>query len=191
MAEEEIVQEEVVEEEVEETEPETDDDSSPEEEAEEENDPYAGLSEKDLKKRLGKAEKALVKNKKANKPTPPITTPGSNKSDEIPEWGQKILASDAKRQFGYEHDLAPETVDAVFQFTGGKTPTETDMENDAVKAIIKSLQAKKRVAENTPRGGSTPTYKGMTYNETVSSPESTTEDKEAAFKAIQKQHGII
>lgn len=172
------------EEEVEEATPEEQEDQETEEEAEAE-------PEVDWQARALKAEKAIEKAKKKEKAQkPPITTPGSEKSDEIPEWGQKILASDAKRQFGYEHGLAPETVDAVFQFTGGKTPTETDMENDAVKAIIKSLQAKKRVAENTPRGGSAPTYKGKTYAETVTSPDATPEDKQNAFKAAQKKHGI-
>lgn len=158
-----------------------------EQEAEEEETP----DEVDWKARALKAEKAIEKAKKKDKTQPKeVIKPGSEKTDEIPEWGQKILATEEKRKFGYENSLAPETVDAVFQFTGGKTPTEADMEQPAVKAIVKSLEASRRVAANTPRGGSAPTYKGKTYAETVTNQDATTEDKQNAFKAAQKKHGI-
>ncbi len=185
MEEKEIVQEEeVLEEDTTDEEVETDETESEEKDEQPE-------EEIDWKARALKAEKTLIKSKKKPKTKREITQPGSQKSDdEIPEWGQKILATEEKRTFGYEQKLSPETVDAVFQFTGGKTPTEADMEHPAVKAIVKSLEAQVRVANNTPSGGGAPTYKGKTYAETVTAADATSEDKQNAFAATQKKHGI-
>ena len=179
---EEIVQDEVVEEETsEEVEAET-----TEEVPAEETDWKAKAEE--LEKTVKKQERAILKNKKEAKQE--ITNTGSEKSDEIPDWGRKIIASEEKREFGHSHGLTPQTVDAVFQFTQGSMPTESDMENPAVKAIIKSLEASNRVANNTPQGGGQPTYKGKTYAETVTSDDASADDKQSAFEAAKKKHGI-
>lgn len=177
-----IAEEEVEEEEVEEEETEEEPEGEPEGD-----DPYAGLSEADLKKRLAKAEKAIVKNK-AKKPDQPITK--QPKGDEIPEWGKQIIQSEEKRSFGYEHQLSPDQVDAVFRYNGGKKPDEKVLARPEVKAMIKALGAKDRVAANTPRGGTAVVYKGKTFQEIMSDPDASPADKQGAFEAAQKKHGV-
>lgn len=187
MAEEENVHDEIEEQEVEEEE---EVDEEPEEEPQDdpEEDPYAGLSEADLKKRLARAEKAIVKNKKPKQPKAPITK--QPKGDEIPEWGQKIIQSEEKRSFGYERQLSPEQVDAVFRYNGGKAPDDKFLERPEVKAMVKAIGAKDRVAANTPRGGTGVVYKGKTFDEVMTDPKASTADKQGAFDAARKKHGI-
>lgn len=141
-----------------------------------------------VKAKLAKAEALIIKNKKATKQT--IKKPDSTETDEIPDWGKKILSTEEKRTFGYDRKLSPETVDAVFQFTGGKQPTDEDMEHPAVKAIVSSLEAAKRVQANTPKGGSKPVYKGKTYGEIATDKDATPADKQKAFEAAAKAHGV-
>jgi hypothetical protein len=191
MEEEQNVQDEHVEEEVEDEEEVEEED--PEEEPEGDSkgdDPYAGLSESDLKKRLAKAEKAIVKNKgkQPKEPKAPITK--QPKGDEIPEWGQKIIQSEEKRSFGYEHQLSPEQVDAVFRYNGGKAPDEKFLERPEVKAMVKAIGSKDRVALNTPKGGTGVVYKGKTFSEVASDEKSSTADKQAAFEGVRKKHGV-
>lgn len=189
MAEEENVQDEHEEEEGEEEEEVEEEDTEEEPDGDtEDDDPYAGLSEADLKKRLARAEKAIVKNKKPKQPKAPVTKPP--KGDEIPEWGQKIIQSEEKRSFGYEHQLSPEQVDAVFRYNGGKAPDEKFLERPEVKAMVKAIGAKDRVAANTPRGGTGVVYKGKTFDEVMTDPKASTADKQGAFDAARKKHGI-
>lgn len=174
MSEEIVTEEEVLEEEVEET---------TEPEAEEPAD------EVDWEARAKKAEALIVKNKQKPKPEP--TTKPPEQSEDIPEWGQKILSTEEKRSFGYAKGYAPETVDALFKYNSGTAPTDDQLdEDDAMKGIVKTLESKRKNAANTPRGVSTPTYKGKTYADTVTDAEASKEDKQAAFEAQKKARGI-
>lgn len=167
-------EEEVVEEEQETTE------EAPEVEATEE------TEEVDWQARALKAEKAIEKAKKKTKTQPVTKTP---ETDDIPDWGKQILESDKKRSFGYEHNLAPETVDKLYQYAGGELTAEV-LEDPAAKGIVKAMESARKNAANTPKGGSTPTYKGKTYAETVTDKDASKDDKQAAFRAAQKAHGI-
>lgn len=154
------------------------------------NDPYANLSDEELRSRLKKAESALVKNKKKTKQITK-STKAPESEDEIPEWGRRILETELKRQFQSDNKLSADTVDAVFRANGGKMPTAEQMESDElIKSVIRSFESKARVAANTPSGGSTPTYKGKTYAEIVTDKESTQADKQAAFEVARKKHNI-
>lgn len=156
-----------------------------EEEDEGTDDPYAELTLEQAKERLAKAEKAIVKNKK---PKEPITKKQPN--DDIPDWGRKIIESDEKRQFGYQHNFSPEQVDALYRYSGGKTPDENMLKRPEVSAMVKALSQKDRVAANTPKGGNAPVYKGKTFSEVATDSESSKGDKQAAFEATKKKHGV-
>lgn len=173
MSEEIVQEEEVLEEEVEET---------TEPEAEE------SAEEIDWEARAKRAEALIIKNKKESKPEPTKPTPDTEE-DEVPEWGKQILESDKKRNFGYEHNLSPETVDELYKYGGGELSAEL-LESPAAKGIVKAVEGARKNAANTPKGGSTPTYKGKTYAETATNPEATAEEKQAAFDATAKARGL-
>lgn len=165
------------------------DQTVPEPEAEEEQDapedPYANLTPDELKARLKKAEAAIIKNKR---PKQPSSTNPAPKSDDVPDWGKQLLEANEKRDFQFQHNLTPEAVDAVFRANGGKMPTPEQMEGDEViKTIVRTFNAKSRVAANTPRGGALPTYKGRTYAEIATDPNASKADKQAAFEAARKK----
>ena len=140
----------------------------------------------DWKARAEKAEALIVKNKKAPKAAPIKPTPDT--TDEVPEWGKTILEAEAKRVFGHAKGLAPETVDKLYQFSGGQLTDEL-MEDVAAKGIVLAMESARKNAANTPKGGSTPTYKGKTYAETATDPEASDADKQAAFEAAAKRRG--
>lgn len=182
MSQEEIVHQDDHEEELDDTvpEPETDEPADPAQ------DPYANLTEEELRARLRKAEAAIVKNK--TKPKPTKTTNPAPASDDVPAWGKQLLEVNEKRDFQFQHNLSPEAVDAVFRANGGKMPTPEQMENDEViKTIVRTFNAKSRVAANTPSGGGIPTYKGRTYAEVATDPNASKADKQAAFEAARKK----
>ncbi|MDQ0316407.1 hypothetical protein [Amorphus orientalis] len=189
-----LPEEEEVDEEEEEAEEEPDeaDESEEEEEDEPGDDPYADLSHEDAIKRLKKAEKAIAKHKGKGKAPkqPKEPTTKQPKGEEIPEWGQKIIQSEEKRSFGYEHQLSPEQVDAVFRYNGGKVPDEKVLKRPEVKAMIKVLQSKDRVAANTPKGGAGVVYRGKTFSEVTTDPKSSKADKQGAFDATRKRHNV-
>lgn len=161
-------------------------------EPEQPEDPYANLSPEELKARLAKAEKAIVKNKRKPDQTKPVTNKTPVKEpDEKPDWAKEMIIKDAKRDFGYQKQLSPEAVDALFKYNGGQVPSDDMLESDeAAKAIVQRFRSKERVANNTPRGGSVPTYKGKTYAEVAADPSATPADKQAAFEAQAKARGI-
>lgn len=178
-------EEEIEEEEETEEEP----DESGEEEEGDDEDPYPEITDlNEAKKRLKKAETAIVKHKKPKQPKEPITK--KQPEGDIPEWGQKIIQSEEKRSFGYEHQLSPEQVDAVFRYNGGAKPDEKVLARPEVKAMIKALGARDRVAANTPRGGTGVVYKGKTFDEVMTDPKATTADKQCAFDAARKKHNV-
>ena len=191
-----LSEEEEVDEEEEEVEEEPDeaDESEEEEEDEPGDDPYADLSHEDAIKRLKKAEKAIAKHKKhkgkGKAPKQPKEPTTKQPDDTIPEWGQKIIQSEEKRSFGYEHQLSPEQVDAVFRYNGGKVPNEKVLKRPEVKAMVKALQSKDRVAANTPKGGTGVVYKGKTFSEVTTDPKASKADKQGAFDATRKRHNV-
>lgn len=139
----------------------------------------------DWEARAKKAEALIIKNKQ--KPKQTITIKSDSETEEVPVWGQKIIQSEQKREFGHDNKLSPETVDAVFRANGGKMPTETQLEEDELlKTVIQSYRAKERVSKNTPAGGRPPVYKGKTFADVVTSKDSTPTDKQDAFDAARK-----
>jgi hypothetical protein len=146
--------------------------------------------EVDWEARAKKAEALIVKNKKEPKQKQSTNRPQES-GDDVPEWGQRLLELDQKRTFQSDNNLTPDTVDAVFRANGGKMPTAEQMaEDELLKTVVRSYQAKSRVTANTPSGGSAPVYKGKSYGDIVTSPDSTPEDRQAAFEATKKKHGI-
>lgn len=183
-------EEEIEEEEEEEEEP-TDPDPDEGEDEGAADDPYPDLTDlAEAKKRLAKAEKAIVKNKGKQPKEPKAPINKQPKGDEIPEWGQKIIQSEEKRSFGYEHQLSPEQVDAVFRYNGGKAPGKEFLERPEVKAMVKAIGSRERVAINTPRGGTGVVFKGKTFAEVTSDEKSSAADKQAAFEGVRKKHNV-
>lgn len=156
-------------------------------EEEEGKDPYEGLTEEQLKERLTKAEKLIVKNKTTTKPKAPITTqPEGDK----PQWAIDAELRETKRDFAEEHNLTKAQTEAVFRYNGGTAPDEETLALPEVQAMIKALGSKERVAANTPRGSKAPVYKGKTFGEIATDKDATKDDKSAAFAATAKRHGV-
>ncbi len=141
----------------------------------------------DWKARALKAEKTIVDSKKREKKEKPKL---EEKTDEIPEWGQKIIQGEEKRDFGYQKGFSPQVVDALYRYNGGKTPNDEFLEQNDVKALIKSFQSDEKVERNTPKGASGAVYKGKDARETLTDTEATKDDQQKAFEAIGKKHGI-
>lgn len=148
-------------------------------------DPYADLTPEQLKERLSKAEKAIVKSKRTE--AKPITKqPDGDK----PDWAKDAELRETKRDFAEEHNLSKKQTEAVFRYNGGAAPDEETLASPEVQAMIKALGSKDRVAANTPRGGNAPVYKGKTFAEVTSDKASSKDDKKGAFDAVRKKHGI-
>lgn len=87
--------------------------------------------------RAKKAEEALKK----NKPTQP--------DEDIRETVSKLELAETKRQYGYENNLSPAEVDAIFKINSN--PTKETLNDPFVKGGLEAIRASKRLEENTPR----------------------------------------
>jgi hypothetical protein len=56
--------------------------------------------------------------------------------------------------------------------------------------MIKALGSKERVTANSPKGRNAPVHKGKTFAEIATDSSASKEDKNAAFEATKKRHGI-
>lgn len=91
---------------------------------------------------------------------------------------------EAKRQFGFDHNLSPIETDYAYKFSGGK-PTKETLEDEFFIGGLESLRAKQRLANNIPGSSSRSTiFADKSFAET---PE---EDRKKIFetkmKAIKK-----
>lgn len=66
---------------------------------------------------------------------------------------QHLKEVEAKRQFGFEHELSPKETDLAFKFANGK-PTKKTLEDEFFKGGLESLRSKDRLAKNTPGSSS-------------------------------------
>lgn len=129
---------------------------------------------KNVVARAKKAEEELKKLKQQpQKPLP------EKKDDDIRSSVEELKFAEKKRQFGYEHNLAPDEVDAIFKFN--PNPTKEDLDNPFVKGGLEALKAKKRVESNTP----SPSSKIFKVNG-KSWGEMTPEEKEANWSKRQE-----
>ena len=153
-------------------------------EGDEGKDPYADLTQEQLKERLAKAEKLIVR-KKTTKARPITKQPEGDK----PQWAIDAEVREAKRDFAEEHGLSKKQVDAAWRYAGGK-PDEETLNSPEVQAMIKALGAKDRVAANTPKGRNAPVFQGKTFEEIATDPAATKDTKASAFAATAKKHGV-
>jgi hypothetical protein len=89
--------------------------------------------------------------KKLSQPIIPKQEPKID--DEIVKDVNYLKQVEAKRQFGFEHNLSPEETDYAFKFSGGK-PTKEILEDPFFKGGLDSLRAKKRLEANIPGSSS-------------------------------------
>jgi len=102
-------------------------------------------SEDQFKQVIARAKKAEEELKKLKQPQ---QLTAKKEPDDIHLTVQELKLAEKKRQFGYEHSLSPDEVDAVFKIN--QNPTKEDLDNPFVKGGIDALRAKKRVESNTP-----------------------------------------
>lgn len=165
-------------------------DEEEEDEGEDENDSKP-VTLKDLKEfRKGitsELNNRFAARRHANKPpTKPYTKPASDKGgkgEEDPLVGRltAIEVSNAKRDYGYEHNLSPREVDLVFKFANGK-PTAKTLNHPFVKGGLEQLRASSNLRNNTPSGSSSSSFEveGKKFEELDSS------GKQKNFAAKQK-----
>lgn len=119
-------------------------------------------SRKEFDKAVGDAVKAALKSSKnrsgaaertSKKPLSERKRPVSDsRVDEHEKAIADMRASEAKRQFGYDNDLAPDEVDVVFRFS--KTPTKKTLRDPIVKGALDGFRQAKSLRKNTPSGSS-------------------------------------
>lgn len=134
--------------------------------------------QKDIDKRFIK--RRIEKKSKSYQP------PSKGRKDE--EWRQGVekdlnsfKTSERKRQFGYEHSLSPEEVDAVFRLD--PNPTAKTLKLPFVVGGLAQIRAARNADDNTPSGGSKKSVKfnGKEWKDLKP------EDKEANFQARREQ----
>ena len=70
--------------------------------------------------------------------------------DEVSSRLDRIEVIEQKRQFGYENNLSPEEVDAVFKIN--PRPTKKTLEDPFIQGGLEKLRARKNTSENIPSG---------------------------------------
>lgn len=103
----------------------------------------AALNRSSAARRTSKDGKTLPENKKR-----PVS---DSRVDELAASVAEVKAAEAKRQFGYENDLAPDEVDVVFRLS--KKPSAKTLRDPIVKGALEGYRTAKRARNNTPRGG--------------------------------------
>lgn len=93
-------------------------------------------------------QQALARAKKAEEALKKSSHNLPAKDDDLHKTVAELKMAETKRQFGYEHGLAPDETDMVFRFNA--KPTKEDLEHPFVKGGIEALRAKRRVDSNTP-----------------------------------------
>lgn len=82
---------------------------------------------------------------------------GKEEGDPLNARLDKIEISNAKRDFGYTHQLSPKEVDIVFKFANNR-PTLKTLEDPFVKGGIERLRAQANLRNNTPDGSGSSSF---------------------------------
>lgn len=72
--------------------------------------------------------------------------------DDVKSTVAQLKQAEDKRQFGYEHNLSPEEVNAIFKIN--PNPTKETLDDPFVKGGLERIRSQKRVDANTPRTSS-------------------------------------
>jgi hypothetical protein len=92
---------------------------------------------------------------------------------------KKLQMAENKRQFGYEHNLSPDEVDAIFKIN--PNPDASTLKDPFVRGGIQMLRAKKRVENATPSTSRTSTtINGKSWSEL------STKEKEQNFDKFRQ-----
>lgn len=96
-----------------------------------------------------------LKNKLSKVPPPITQVPNKEQKvdDEVVQSVKKLEQAEAKRQFGFEHNLSPQETDLAFRFANG-APTKATLDDEFFKGGLESLRSKQRLANNTPGSSS-------------------------------------
>jgi hypothetical protein len=95
----------------------------------------------------------------------------------------ELKLAETKRQFGYENGLSPEQTDFVYKIN--QKPSKELLEDAPIKAALKAIEDKKKVADNTPRASRS---SGFTLP-TKKTPLTADEKQEAFDKAKREKLG--
>jgi hypothetical protein len=110
---------------------------------------------------------------------------GSSKADPDGDFRKDIenlKVAEAKRNFGYSHNLSPAETDLIFKYTGGRAPTDEEMKSDFMTAGIDKIRAKARAEAHRPGAShNAATFEGKAYKDL------SVEDKAKNYGAHGKQ----
>lgn len=103
--------------------------------------------------------------RKPNSNPPAKTDDVKEKLEKVAGTVDQLALSEAKRTFGYEHNLSPQEVDAVFRIN--PKPTKETLDDPFIKGGLDAIRAKNRVTRNTPsgRGRGSATVNGKGWNQ--------------------------
>lgn len=116
----------------------------------------------DWKERALKAEEAIKKAKFSQKQASQgdiikrTLKTAPEPDDDIRTVVSSLQMAEKKRQFGYENNLSPEEVDAVFQMK--PDATKEDLNNPFIKGGLSAIRKEKRLKENIPSPSSNSSF---------------------------------
>ena len=133
--------------------------------------------QKDILKSLGTLKRHSIKNAEGKNIK---KSPTDHSKNELGTRLDKIELSERKRTFGYENNLSPAEVDAVFKLN--PNPTKKTLQDPFVQGGLEKLRASRNADANIPSGGAGRTFKvnGKSWGELDSG------EKQSNFKAHQQ-----
>lgn len=121
-------------------------------------------------------------NKNRSKNYQPDSKKVDKNLDPINSRIDQIELRDAKREFGYEHNLPPKAVDLVFKLTDNK-PSAKSLKDPFIAGGIERIKNQNNLRDNTPSGAGADSFEvgGKKFE------EMTPEEKQKNFSGKQKQ----
>lgn len=121
-------------------------------------------------------------NKNRSKNYQPDSKKVDKNLDPINSRIDQIELRDAKREFGYEHNLPPKAVDLVFKLTDNK-PSAKSLKDPFIAGGIERIKNQNNLRDNTPSGAGADSFEvgGKKFE------EMTPEEKQKNFSGKQRQ----
>lgn len=124
---------------------ETSDENTDQENQEQDSDSDVQAKLEEKEREIAKLKAIIIRKKENEKKHINNDNPAD---DDIRQSVAELKKAEEKRQFGYEHNLAPNVVDYLFKIKGN--PTAEDLKDPFIVGGIQALTRKERVEENTP-----------------------------------------
>ncbi len=130
-----------------------------------------------------KLNQRFAKRRHDSKDTKKPYQPNRKEADRDPVIGsrvERLEQVEVKRQFGYEHGLAPSEVDMIFKFN--PKPTRKTLQDPFVQGGLEKMRAQKNAEDNIPSGSTAKSFTvgGKNWNDLSD------EDKAKHFGAHQQ-----